>query len=95
MRPHYDIPTKAKVRGAYGFLQDCRVIYVKFSITFEVHHRAEYRMIEPEASSRQRSHQGLTETRGRKNKTTAERVREADHLLQDDDLDLKATDLIS
>ena len=96
MRPHCDTPTKAKVRGAYGFLQikglpsDPREMFD----TFEVNYRAEYRMLEPEASSRQSAHQGLIKTRGRKNKMTAEQVREADHVLQDD-LDLKATDLIS
>ena len=96
MGPHYDTPTKAKVQGAYEFLQkkgypcDPREIFDIFEVT----HRAEYRMIKPEVSSKQRAHQDLIETRGRKHKMTAEQVREADHLLQDDDLDMKAKDFV-
>ena len=36
-----------------------------------------------------RAHQDVTETRGRKNKMTGEQVREADHLLQEDDLGME------
>ena len=89
---HYDTPTKAKVQGAYEFLQKKGLSYDPREIfdTFGVTHRTGYRIIKPEASSRQRAHQSLIETRGRKHKMTAEQAREADHLLQDDDLGMEA-----
>jgi hypothetical protein len=50
--------------------------------------RAGYRMIESGASSRTHD-PSKPETRGRKLKVTSEQVREADHLVQDNDLQLE------
>ena len=92
MGPHYDTLTKAKVQGAYEFLRKKGLSCDSCEIfdTFGVARRAGYDIIKPEASSRRRAHQNLIETRGRKPKMTAEQVREADHLLQDDDLYMEA-----
>ena len=89
---HYDTPQKAKVQGAHQFLvvkgisHDVRDIFGEFN----VEERAGYRMIEAGSSSRIRHNIiELNETRGRKSKVTGEQVREADHILQDDDLMLE------
>ena len=64
MGPRYDTPTKAQVQGAYEFLQIKELLYDSREIfdTFGVNYRAECRMTEPEAPSRQKSSSGLNKT---------------------------------
>lgn len=76
------------VQGAHEFLvakgieHDKRDIFDFFSVT----QRSGYRMIEPGATSRTYANSGALETHGRKRKVTSEQVREADAILQDDEL---------
>ena len=92
---HYDTPTKAKVQRAHeymlikGLAHDSRDIFDHFGVK----HTQGYQIIRSE-SSRQRAHQSLIKTRGRKCKMTPEQVREADHLLQEDYLEFEAKGLI-
>lgn len=91
-RTHYDTSQKAKVQGAYQFLVargisfDPRDIFRQFDIRSD---RQGYKIIRDGASSRTRHNSELIETRGRKSKITSEQVREADHILQDESLQLK------
>ena len=90
-KTHYDTPQKSRVQGeheymlAKGIPHDPRDVFGHFSVK----ERAGYNMIQPCASSRTHHNSGF-ETRGRKYKMTSEQVQEADHRLEDDDLDLEA-----
>ena len=92
MPSHYDTPQKAKVQGAYEFLLakgisiDPREIFQHFGIRSE---RQGYKIIRNGASSRRRHHSTLVETRGRKSKVTEAQIQEADHILQDEGLQLE------
>lgn len=85
-KSHYDVPQKSRVRGAHEYMlakgipHDPRDVFEHFSVK----ERAGYNIIQPGASSRTHHNSGF-EARGRKYK-----MREADHLLEDDDLDLEA-----
>ena len=48
--------------------------------------RAGYNIIKSGASSRTRHNSSLVETRGRKRKISDDQLKEADHILQDQDL---------
>ena len=90
-KPHYDTPTKAKVQGAYQSLIshaipfDPRAIFQEFGVA----ERAGYNIIKSGASSRTRHNSSLVETRGRKRKISDDQLKEADHILQDQDLQLE------
>ena len=90
-KPHYDTPTKAKVQGAYQFLIshaipfDPRAIFQEFGVA----ERAGYNIIKSGASSRTRHNSSLVETRGRKRNISDDQLKEADHILQDQDLQLE------
>lgn len=80
-----------KVHMAKGIEHDERDIFEFFSVT----QRSGYRMIAPGAPSRTYANSGALETRGRTRKVTSEQVREADAILQDDELGLEGKALTS
>ena len=83
---------KAKVQGAYQFLTskgipfDARDTFKEFQVS----ERAGYRMIQEGTFARRRHNMHTKlETRGRKSKVTEAQVREVDHILQDEALELE------
>jgi hypothetical protein len=88
---HYDTPRKAKVQGAYQFLVAQAIPFDPRDIfkQFEVFESVGYKLIQKDTASRRAHHVNRVEKRGRKSKVTCEQVREADHLLQDYELDEK------
>lgn len=88
---HYDTPIRAKIQGIHEYLLDEGIVHDPRDLfkKYNVSERAGYRMIKKGASARTRHHTELIETRGRRSKVTGEQVREADHLLQEDELELE------
>lgn len=92
---HYDTPHRAMVQGAYRMLVakvipfDPREIFKQFGVS----DRAGYKMIQNGASSRTRQN-AKQETRGRKCRVTPSQVREVDHFLQEDGLQLEKKRLL-
>lgn len=68
-----------------GIVPDPRDLFKKYGVS----ERAGYTIIQKGASARTRHHSDRIETRGRKSKITGEQVREADRLLQEDELQLE------
>ncbi len=87
-KSHYDTLTRVKIQDTHQFLLthsisfDARFIFDHF----EVSQRTKYEILHNE-SSRTRHH--TNETRDRKRKLSDEQIAEADHILQDEKLQLK------
>lgn len=85
MPDHYDTPRRARVQGIYEYLTahdipfERRDIFKQFNVSMNVG----YRLIQKDAPSRRNRRR-----MGRPYKVTLEQVREADQILQDDDLGL-------
>ena len=88
---HYDTPIRAKLQGIHEYLLDEGIVHDPRNLfkKYGVSERAGYRIIRKGASTRTRHHTELIETRGRRSKITGEQVREADRLLQEDELQLE------
>ncbi|KAL2053609.1 hypothetical protein ABVK25_006262 [Lepraria finkii] len=89
----YDTPRKAKVQGAYEYLVAKGIPFKDTELFdyFDVEKRAGYRFIaEGEPSRTIRNQEGYNKTRGRPNKLTGADVRETDHLLEENHLDMEA-----
>lgn len=87
---HYNTPTKAKVQGAYQFMRNHDIPFQPRDIfkEFGVSDRQGYAIIQSETSRRRHSTDTI-ETRGRWSKLSGPQVSEADHILQDGELELE------
>ncbi len=90
-RQLYDTPHRSRVQGAHEFLVAKGIQHGEHDIFefFFVTQRSGYRMIEPGAPSRTYANSGALEICSRKKKVISAKVREADAILQDDELGLK------
>ncbi len=90
-KTHYDIPQKSCVQGAHKYMLTRRISYDPRNVFeyFSMKERTGYNIIQSGASFRTH-HNSEFEAHGRKYKITSKQVREADHLLQDDNLGLEA-----
>ena len=89
----YDTPKKAKAQGAHEYLVAKDIPHKDTEIFdhFDVEKRAGYRFIAEGESSRTITNQeGYNETRGRLNNLTGADVRETDHLLEENHLEMEA-----
>ena len=82
-RPKFKELIKFLISHAIPF--DPRAIFQEFGVA----ERAGYNIIKSGASSRTRHNSSLVETRGRKRKISDDQLKEADHILQDQDLQLE------
>ena len=88
---HYFTPARAKVRGAVQFCERMGIDYIKRDVfqTFNVSTRQGYEFLCNESSShRLRNDLNRKETHGRSHVINAEKLREMEHILQEEGIEV-------
>ena len=88
---HYDTPTKAKVKGAIEFLEAKGIEHKKQEVFdfFGVKSTQGYELLRASTTRKRHHNPELLETRGRHSKLSGSQIREADSILEEEELGIE------